>query len=285
MSHFPVLVVVPDGKTLEDVLMPYHEFECTGIDLHIQNVDITEKVIEAAGSDSLEAGLSYYGLEDRTVKNESDVNLSGAHKYGYAVVRDGKLIKAVDRTNPNNHWDWWTIGGRWSGFLGIDSGTKSQFDFERVRLRNIEKKLIRISTFQEKRREVSITSGDIDQSIGLLSGHWKDNRAAQELYTHPVDLALDSATFKALNWYLWSADTAKEMRLSAEQYTAAHGYDALTDAFIDINGNWNEIGRMGWFAMCDDENKDTFNGQHGAFWTFINALPDDAMLYLVDCHI
>ena len=43
----------------------------------------------------------------------------GDHKYGYFVVDQGELVRAVDRTNPNKRWDWYVLGGRFSGFLKL----------------------------------------------------------------------------------------------------------------------------------------------------------------------
>jgi hypothetical protein len=34
------------------------------------------------------------------------------------------LIKAVNRTNPNKQWDWYVVGGRWTGMLKLKPGAK-----------------------------------------------------------------------------------------------------------------------------------------------------------------
>jgi hypothetical protein len=48
VSHFTVLVVTkerPDDETLREVLQPYHEFECTGIDdKYVQEIDDTQRL-------------------------------------------------------------------------------------------------------------------------------------------------------------------------------------------------------------------------------------------------
>lgn len=106
MSHFSVLVI---GENIEEQLQPYHEFECTGIsDQYVVDVDKTEELLarmEGKGDyqngekESLEEALGYYGLEERIVGSEDEVDREGEHKFGFAIVQDGKLIKAVDRTN------------------------------------------------------------------------------------------------------------------------------------------------------------------------------------------
>lgn len=37
-----------------------------------------------------------------------------AQKWGYEIDEDGNLLS---RYNPDSKWDWYSIGGRWSGFL------------------------------------------------------------------------------------------------------------------------------------------------------------------------
>lgn len=45
MSHFTVAVITEDGqdKSLENALAPFHEFECTGQEKYIEELDITEE--------------------------------------------------------------------------------------------------------------------------------------------------------------------------------------------------------------------------------------------------
>ena len=125
MSHFSVLVI---GENIEQQLAPYHEFECTGCnDEYVQDIDVTEESIEwgtdkETGEFSLEEALGYHGLDDKIVADISEVDTNEAHKYGYAIVKGGKLIKAVNRTNPNKQWDWWVVGGRWAGYWRMKEG-------------------------------------------------------------------------------------------------------------------------------------------------------------------
>ena len=122
MSHFTVMVF---GENVEEQLAPFHEFECTGTnDQYVQDVDITDELglAEGASLGEIKYALGGWGLEDKIVSDESEVEKDGdlcEHKYGYAIVKDGKLIKAVNRTNPNKQWDWYQIGGRWSGMLRL----------------------------------------------------------------------------------------------------------------------------------------------------------------------
>ncbi|MBN8929943.1 MAG: hypothetical protein J0H19_25405, partial [Rhodospirillales bacterium] len=45
------------------------------------------------------------------------------HKYGYARLNEaGEVVQVIKRTNPNKKWDWWKVGGRWSGLLHVKDG-------------------------------------------------------------------------------------------------------------------------------------------------------------------
>lgn len=130
MSHFTVLVVTesePSQDDLAAVLQPFHEFECTGIDDEfVQSVSVTDE--EMGGwqrhkdaypeAEKYIADFCGYSL----LRGDSDPDLGGDHKYGFARVAGGVVTEVVRRTNPNNKWDWWVVGGRWSGLLPTHTG-------------------------------------------------------------------------------------------------------------------------------------------------------------------
>lgn len=150
MSHFVVAVITKDVADLESVLQPYHEFECTGTnDRYVQDVDITDEIKGVIGEEitygddkgklrDLNSALAYEGIED-VVSDESELDKEGKHKYRYAIVKDGELIKAVRRTNENKKWDWYQVGGRWRDLLmtktgdKVDQAKKSEIDFAMIR--------------------------------------------------------------------------------------------------------------------------------------------------------
>lgn len=151
MSHYSVLVLTDErpfekspeeqGNELDKMLAPFHEFECTGTDDEfVVGVDQTEKVREDYRR-LLAEDSKYVKTEDgsrvktfaewiggwngmHTILAGETPDLKGQHKYGYCVLNlDGSLLKAVRRTNPNARWDWWVVGGLWSGELLTKSGT------------------------------------------------------------------------------------------------------------------------------------------------------------------
>jgi hypothetical protein len=49
------------------------------------------------------------------------------HKYSFIEMdQKGEVVRVVKRTNPNSHWDGWTLGGRFSQFFKL----KAHVDFD-----------------------------------------------------------------------------------------------------------------------------------------------------------
>lgn len=45
------------------------------------------------------------------------------HKYGFVEVdKDNNVLRVIDRTNPNDKWGWYVVGGRWRGFFPLKRG-------------------------------------------------------------------------------------------------------------------------------------------------------------------
>jgi hypothetical protein len=153
MSHASLLVVTdakPTQNELQEILLPWHEYECTGIERYLVDVDETEEitkqfnepqkvVVFADGrvlsrwseelyvkKDGGRIDGKEFELPPGARETEMTAEEARAHGVGYksmadaaeqwcgAVERDGRYYK---RTNPNRRWDWWQVGGRWTGLL------------------------------------------------------------------------------------------------------------------------------------------------------------------------
>jgi len=302
MSHFTVLVIGPDH---EKQLQPFHEFECTGTnDEFVQNIDRTDEIRESIeGEETLEAirsALDDYGLGDKIVEDESDANIEGQdclHKYGYAVVKDGKLIKAIDRTNPNKKWDWWQVGGRWSGMYKLKAGAsgalgrRSFLDkgpderaghADIMRKGDIDFEAMRNKAGQEAAaawdKASAAAAGETWESWESVRDRLKPNYdAAREVYHGQPALARVKTAFDN-PW-----DSVDEYLIPREAYIARQRDRAITTFAVLKDGQWFERGEMGWWAcVTGDIGQDAWNRK---FNELVDDLPDDTVLTLVDCHI
>lgn len=105
MSHFSVLVVTPEYPTeavLEKILLPYHEYECTGIEQYLQFVpaDMDELNKEFAERDDKSETFEQW-IDGWSGDKQNDQGIWGRW------------------TNPDKKWDWWTVGGRYSNRLVV----------------------------------------------------------------------------------------------------------------------------------------------------------------------
>lgn len=309
MSHFSVLVI---GDHIEQQLQPYHEFECTGTnDQYVQDVDVTEELRERMTGDepeTLEAALDWHGLADKMVSDESEVDREDDHKFGFAVVKDGQLIKAVNRTNPNKHWDWWVVGGRQGGFLKLKQGAEGYlckrfgqiFDAEYRTVPSdngrADQCLKGAADFDGMRDEAAQEAGERwDKAHAALTKagastvwrtweqcHEEDHKddfekARQAYHAQPSVPAIKDAF---PGEYFLSAD---EFQVSREQYVQAARDRAVAPYALVKDGQWYAKGEMGWFGMSDDMlSQDDWNTKVNEL---LDSLPDDTLLTVVDCHI
>ena len=58
----------------------------------------------------------WYGFKAVPFGKKPD--LAEKHKYGYVTLdKRGRVVKVIDRTNPDARWDWYGVGGRWDRAL------------------------------------------------------------------------------------------------------------------------------------------------------------------------
>jgi len=111
MSHFSVLLVTDEYPTEEIIskyMQPFHEYECTGIkDEYVIAVDVTDE----AKSIFERNKNNYSSFKEFVVSWYGEIN----DKF---VSFDDKTEKVIKYTNPNNKWDWYQVGGRFTGKLG-----------------------------------------------------------------------------------------------------------------------------------------------------------------------
>lgn len=296
MSHFTVLVI---GDDHEKQLQPFHEFECTGTDdQYVIDKDVTAECLENADDDD-PMGLGWFGLDERTVSDESQIDKSDQHKYGYAIVKDGKLVKAVKRTNPNKTWDWWQVGGRWSGYLKLkpgadgaigerglmgshandgpgyaDQAKKGDIDFAGMRDAAGEKAG---ALWDKARASLAPDAEWITWEQMRETIHKGDIDAARKAYNEQPAVA---AINRSIDTFYNRPDSflvSREVYVQQARDGAISTYAAVKDS------QWFAKGRMGWWACSDD--KMTQEEWNRELTAMLDTLPDDTLLTVVDCHI
>jgi hypothetical protein len=152
MSHFTVYVIVPKNKKpgdkyLEEVLAPYDEAKevpeynrkCHCIGHRVG--DAAMKSAEKKFGPFPDIRAAYHALPEAKRTEKKWKEMSG--KFIAFVTKEEKRLKPKAKPdkncdsckgkgtyksiyNPKSQWDWWVIGGRWSGLIrGLDRGESS----------------------------------------------------------------------------------------------------------------------------------------------------------------
>lgn len=143
MSHFTVAVFTePNGKTLEELLAPFDEnIEMERYILYTKEeliekgkLEIEEYATNGCYAEYLKDPIKY----EEDCKNECHLNYiknvfplklkwtneeiyQDQIKY-YDEEEIGENGEVYSTYNPNSKWDWYQIGGRWSGLLKLKDG-------------------------------------------------------------------------------------------------------------------------------------------------------------------
>lgn len=325
MSHFAVMVI---GNEIEKQLAPFQENNMGDCPKEYLQFNETEtEYIQKYEEESVEmiqspTGERYYLWDNRfkvgTFPNETKVipadhiTVSVAHKDRYATFeefmqdwagsekRDPETGKYGYWENPNKKWDWYTIGGRWTGFFRMKSGAAGEVGRPGLmtpvaKQGTADAALKRDIDFDGMRSEAGEEAAErFDKVFALIAPHintfipWDrmrdevhpgDIKAAREAY-HAQDAqkSLQKGEDRDLRW-----SNVEEFLCSREDYIQ-RARDAASCPFAVLkDGQWYERGSMGWWGMVADEKDKSAWAKE--FAALMDSLPDDTMLTIVDCHI
>lgn len=287
MSHFTVMVI---GNDPESQLAPYQENNMGNCpEEYLEFNDMTE---------SLKSDWESEGEETKQEYN-NDFDQYASEYHGYKKQEDGRYGYF---SNPNSKWDWYLLGGRWSGFFKMkpeaegtvgesglmsppakegyaDAALKSEIDFEAM---------------MEEASKAAGEKWDLVHSI--IKGceptqSWRHVR--EQMFPGNIEAARtfyhDQPAIKAISE--WNSKNGHKLfGIDLEDFEATkeeYCLDAARASFVPFalikDGKWYEKGEMGWFGISTGEMSQTK-------WTaqvaqMIHELPDDTLISLYDCHI
>lgn len=213
--------------------------------------------------------------------------------------------------NPRAKWDWYELGGRWTGYWPIKAGVstaatgrpglmtaraeagtadvarKADIDFEfKQREAEIEAEKLYsefeavVESLSESQRHYRSWDDVRDSIAGPDLKHI--DQARQTYHAQPLVQAMQKAgPESALFWRPPSYFGYPSLDRAAYVRRERQGAFA-TFAVLDSEG-WHEKGLMGWFAVVTDAKDE--REWVGAFAQMIDNLPDDTWLAVYDCHI
>jgi len=316
MSHFSVLVI---GDDVENKLYPYHELECTLSQEEIKDDPRASFIMECKKDDIRNYILKnvFYDRDGKRRKIKT-LNKDGSIekkdyfvKYleylktnnyeklmndwsGYSQNEDGNWGRY---TNEDAKWDWYSVGGRWSGelklkpiskvpkkyrylyefsgtgHLGIQTPPPKQgyvdyAPFILIDWKNSAKPNQRSIKEQEKLWEQYVVPFTSEEFLSL-----PEEERKKKISKH------HAKTYYSPKYYL-------------DRYLTKENFIKLTNMFstyavITDDGEWNAPGDMGWFGCSTEGDEEYRNFVENYYSTFLEPLEKtpEIMMSIIDCHI
>lgn len=288
MSHFTVLVVTDTPEQVESALQPFHEYECTGIN--------DEYVVFCPAEESMDEMKSTHERHKKEYQDSTPADFDEfvSECYGYEN-RDGVYGR---ETNPNAKWDWWLVGGRWSGMLrlkegatgasgrlplimgggvsdGIDQARKGDIDFDTPMNEAGEKAAILWDAVNNVAPDGWMTWEMVRKDEQDIS------KASVTYHKQPSLISAKEAIKQVKNTddlFFFEFD---ELLTDRASYVEKKRKEAIGTFAVLVDGKWLEKGDMGWWACVSNENENWADD----FIGILDRIPDDKLLTVVDCHI
>lgn len=196
-------------------------------------------------------------------------------------------------------WDWWQVGGRWTGFFKLKSGCSGEVGSPGLMTKSAKpgyadmarKGDIDIETMRD---DAGNEAAEMWDKVHIIIGDkldgfipWKQMREEEHLCNiEAVRKAYgEQPAVKAFrdNKEFGFFDSIENYIIPREQYIQNARNSAITPFAVLREGQWYEKGNMGWWGVATNEKAQ--GDWNEEFSTLIDGLPDDTLLTVVDCHI
>lgn len=299
MSHFTVLII---GDDPEKQLEPFNE--------HIQ---VPEYEREEVSQEEKESFLNTYTeyVPDRGYgaksEKEAKKNIKLLFKELYEKYgKDWNEESWKERTdgtwyeystyNPKSKWDWYLLGGRWTGFFKLKNKTTGTIGEPGIMTEPAEEGRVDAAFLKDidingmMQEEAKKAYKIFRKAKKLIAGesfkHWEDVRnmfkddikEAKKFYNNQPPIKRFN---KSTDFGLFS--NAEDFDMKEIDYVKKAEDATLSPFAVLKDGKWHEKGEMGWWACVTNEKDQTdWNIEVNKL---INGLPGDTLISIYDCHI
>lgn len=207
-------------------------------------------------------------------------------KQGYE--KDAKTGRYGYWENPNRQWDYWRIGGRWSGFFRLKAGTAGKEQRASSALKDE-------IDFEHDRDEAARNAGErYDATVALLAAHGApvlNPEEFQERYPE-ADYAAQPFIEAFIKHPLlgqfaaWPKDMVEAVQAEGgrEAYVANSRMEVGAPYAFLMDGVWYSAGTCHWSASGPVTTSSQAGWAQG-YYDMLDTLPGNTRLTLVDCHI
>ena len=229
MSHFSVAVFHRPDQQIDDLLAPYDEnMEVAPYVRYTRQEAIDQARKNPRNKDKSDDECWKLMAEDETTDAEGNI---------------------LSTYNPKSKWDWWEVGGRWTGILKMGGKPVSSGRF-----------------------------GDLTLSHDDKEAYAYHLRFWDVVVDHqPAKPGEDFTSFYRESYY-------REYYGDRETY-ARYQTQFSTYAVVTPDGVWHGKGEMGWWG-CSSESADQAKDWEEHYKErFLDTADPDWVLTIVDCHI
>jgi len=174
--------------------------------------------------------------------------------------------------NPKAKWDWYQLGGRWTGFFRLKPKTNGN--------------LGNPSLVSSRRAEYGTADQAYKRDIDFEKMAQDQFEESSELYDKFEALYKEGKMDASTGYFEYGVnnvgkDADHYVPESREAFLKRRA--AVCTFAVLKDGEWYERGEMGWWGCVSDEKKpEEWNDQ---FNKLLGELPEDTLLSMFDCHI
>lgn len=289
MSHYSLLII---GEDPEGQLAPFDE-----------KLEVPEYCAGEVSEKEWEMFEGVIGLQFPKLKG---LDRESMYKEKGEFFNNGKWRKNSNgiwekwsTSNPNGKWDWYVLGGRWTGFFkakSFDSGKvgkpgvykntpKSVYHVDQLRMKELDLQGMLLDAEDEAREQfrdlLNVIGKDRPPKFNdLVEKHGGDlEKANKEWHENPIVKKMKANNLLPIFedcWEYW-ADFDEEKFVFREINSCILPFAVLK------YGNWYERAKMFMFGLTDERlGEDEWRK---LVFSLLEDLDPDTLLSLYDCHI
>ena len=311
MSHFVVLVI---GDNIDLQLAPFNE-QPEADDPHVKLVfnDMTDGFRKQYDEDSVEVirrpdgswVFPHAATDDDKAAQIAPVSVKFSELYPTfeEFCREWHNTKPNEQgrygysSNPNAKWDWYTIGGRWSGFFkalpgsigtvgesGVFGNEARPGYYDQLQRGSIDFEGMRADAAAEANKrydayEAAVAGLEVPKCWAEFQTAYENMNDARKAFAElPYITALRTADLLP-----WFEDPVEVYGIGREKFVERASNNSFIPYAVLKDGEWLAKGEMSWFGVSSDEvDPETWEDR---VWKLLRDLPEDTLITAVDCHI
>lgn len=232
----------------------------------------------------------------------SEPDLEGDCKWGWIESDDeGNITRVTERTNPNAKWDWYSVGGRWTGFFPVKEGAQGEAGTpgvfggraapgtaDRLRWGDVDIERARQEARDKANKDFDdwgkcFTEHGIAQSWKeILDAHKNTGKEGVETARALYRSQSVIQAFDKMNPRFWGCPV-DTFGFDRDAYVQGKVNQTLVPFALLKDGEWYQRGDMGWWGVARNEmDRDEWAKQVS---TLLDSLDPDTIVTIVDCHI